>query len=205
MEYYIFNIPFFVMNEVSEGVSIPELCADLEEFLPRALLRNVDVFYIGDFKELKDRNAAYTDGAIYISSKELTNEDIVENIIHEIAHSLEDTFSQHIYDSALISEFHSKRMTLKNILAARGYKINPEYYEYLEYSPKFDNFLSSVVGYPELLSLTMGLFASPYGATSIQEYFANGFEKYFLDSPEMVRKVSPALHQKIEEILDADV
>ncbi len=203
MEYYIFNIPFFVMNEVSEDVSIPEICADLEEFLPPALLRNVDVFYIGDFKELKDRNAAYTDGAIYISNKELTNEDIIENIIHEIAHSLEDTFSQHIYDSPLISEFHSKRMTLKNILGARGYKLPLEYYEYLEYSPKFDSFLSSTVGYPELLSLTMGLFASPYGATSLQEYFANGFEKYFLDSPEVLRKVSPILHQKIEELFDA--
>ena len=202
-EYYIHNVPFFVVNEVQEEVSIPHLCADLEEFISPALLRNVDVFYIGDFKELKGRNAAYADGAIYISNAELTNEDIVENVMHEIAHSLEETYSNHIYDSDLVSEFRAKRETLREILKSHGYKLNPEYYDNLQYNRKFDSFLSDTVGYPELLSLTMGLFASPYGATSIQEYFANGFEKYFLDSPEMLRKISPVLYRKIEEILDA--
>jgi Mlc titration factor MtfA (ptsG expression regulator) len=50
----------------------------------------------------------------------------------------------------------------------------------------------------------MGLFVSPYGATSIQEYFANGFEKYFLDSPQKVRDISPVLYSKIEEIVNAE-
>ena len=202
-EYYIYNVPFFVVNEVQEDVSIPHLCADIEEFISPELLRNVDVFYLGDFEELKGRNAAYADGAIYISSAELTNEDIMQNVMHEIAHSLEESFSSHIYDSDLVSEFRAKRETLREILKSHGYKLSPEYYDNLQYNRKFDSFLADTVGYPELLSLTMGLFASPYGATSIQEYFANGFEKYFLDSPEALRKISPVLYRKIEEILDA--
>tara|TARA_R100000008_G_scaffold84847_1_gene73280 strand:- start:692 stop:1315 length:624 start_codon:yes stop_codon:yes gene_type:complete len=202
-EYYIHNVPFFVINDVQEQVSLPHLCADLEEFISPSLLRNIDVFYIGDFKELKGRNAAYTDGAIYISNQELTNEDIVENVMHELAHSLEESFSNHIYDADLVSEFRAKRDTLRNVLNSHGYRASASYYDDLQYNKKFDHFLSSTVGYPVLLSLTMGLFASPYGATSLQEYFANGFEKYFLDGPETIRKISPILHRKIEEILDA--
>ena len=75
-------------------------------------------------------------------------------------------------------------------------------YGFTEYNKKFDNFLANEVGYPTLLSLTMGLFVSPYAATSIQEYFANGFEKYFLDNPRMVRDISPVLYGKIEEIIN---
>ena len=62
--------------------------------------------------------------------------------------------------------------------------------------------MANTVGYPTLLSLTMGLFCSPYGATSIQEYFANGFEKYFTESPEYVKNISPILYKKIEEIIN---
>ena len=202
-EYYVHHVPFFVVDEVHEGVSLPALAADLEEFVTPPLLRNVDVFYIGAFEELKGRNAAYTDGAIYISNEEVTNEDIVENVMHEIAHSLEDTFSNFIYDSDLVSEFLSKRETLRGILNSHGYRAPRVYYNELGYNKKFDHFLSTTVGYPVLLNLTMGLFASPYGATSLQEYFANGFEKYFLDTPQALRKISPVLHRKIEEILDA--
>jgi Mlc titration factor MtfA (ptsG expression regulator) len=50
----------------------------------------------------------------------------------------------------------------------------------------------------------MGLFVSPYGATSLQEYFANGFEKYFLENPRAVRDISPVLYRKIEEIINDD-
>ena len=86
-----------------------------------------------------------------------------------------------------------KTTLLLNLICKRG----------KNYNKKFDNFLANVVGYPTLLTLTMGLFASPYGATSIQEYFANGFEKYFLDNPRRVRDISPVLYRKIELILDA--
>ena len=38
--------------------------------------------------------------------------------------------------------------------------------------------------------------------SSIEEYFANGFEKYFLDDPHVVQKISPILYEKIESILN---
>jgi len=201
MEYYIYNTPVFVL-ERPEKVDIPLFCLEAEENLPHFILQNVEVIYIGEFKELRGRNAAYLNGGIYIASTEFTGFDMIENVVHEAAHSLEDTYGSLIYDKALVSEFKGKRKRLESILKAEGYTINPLLYSFTEYNEKFDNFLANEVGYPTLLSLTMGLFASPYGATSIQEYFANGFEKYFLDNPRTVRDISPVLYRKIEEIIN---
>mgnify|MGYP003114468455 CR=1 FL=1 len=204
MEYYIYNIPLFVVNEPEESVDIPSFCAEVEEYTPQRLLRHVEVVYLGNFKELAGRNATYSNGAIYMSANEPTNFDMIENFIHEVAHSLETEYGMFIYDDALLGEFKGKRTRLSHLLKAEGYHINPMLYDFTEYNKKFDNFLANEVGYPTLLSLTMGLFVSPYGATSVQEYFANGFEKYFLDNPRRVRDVSPILYRKIEEIINDD-
>ena len=202
LEYYIYDIPVFVVNDIEDGVSIPDFCSQVEDYISRPLLNNVEVVYIGDLRELAGRNAMYANGAIYMTSKEPTIFDMLENFIHETAHALEDTYGVMIYEDALVSEFKGKRERLRHLLEYEGYNINPSLYSFTEYNETFDNFLANVVGYPTLLNLTMGLFISPYGATSIQEYFANGFEKYFLESPQAVRKVSPTLYRKIEEIIN---
>ena len=203
IEYYIYSIPVFVVaEELEPEVDIPAFCTEVEQILPEQLLNNVEVVYIGQFNHLGDRNAAYSNGGIYINSMEPTNFDMVENFVHEVAHSLEIDHGAQIYSSEVRDEFLGKRERLRHLLEAEGHKINPALYSFTEYTEKFDNFLANVVGYPLLLTLTMGLFASPYGATSLQEYFANGFEKYFLDNPRRVRDISPILYAKIEEIID---
>ena len=63
-----------------------------------------------------------------------------------------------------------------------------------QYNKKFDMYLYEEVGYPILNTLTVGLYCSPYGATSIREYFANGFEFFFLKDRELVKQVSPQLY-----------
>jgi hypothetical protein len=202
MEYYIHNTPVFVMHEPPQEMSVPSFCEEAEEIMSAHLLNGVDVVYIGDFKELGDRNAAFMNGGIYMTAAEPTVFDMLENFVHETAHSLENQYAWQIYDDSLIQEFKGKRTRLRGLLEAEGYKINPLLYDFTEYNKKFDEFLAHEVGYPTLLSLTMGLFVSPYGATSIQEYFANGFEKYFLDNPRTVRDISPILYRKIEDIIN---
>ena len=191
-----------MLNAPEEGVDIPAFCREVEEILPHSLLQQVEVVYIGHFKELAGRNAAYKNGGIYISCNEPTNFDLIEDFIHEVAHSLEEAFGWQVYDDKMISEFKGKRNRLYHILTNEGFHIKSTLYSQTEYNPEFDKFLADEVGYPLLLTLTMGLFVSPYGATSIQEYFANGFEKYFLDSPQTVRDISPILYKKIEEIIN---
>jgi len=204
MEYYIYNIPVFILKDVDFSVSIPEFCQEAEEFLAPSLLKNIEAVYVGDFSDLKGRNALYSDGAIYMTCNEPTSFDMVENFVHEVAHSLEPTYGWDIYTDDLVSEFLGKRQKLYHLITAEGFHINPALYGVIEYTPEFDEFLANKVGYPTLLSLTMGLFVSPYGATSVQEYFANGFEKYFLDSPRTVEKISPVLYRKIEKVINAD-
>jgi len=200
MEYYIHHVPVFVMG-AAPVCSIPDFCSLAEETLSSQLLMNVDVVYVGDLRELNGRNATYANAAIYMTNKEPTIEDMLENFVHEVAHSLEDTLGPQIYTQELVNEFKGKRARLKSILESHGFYTNPHLYGFTEYNKAFDKFLADEVGYPILLNLTMGLFASPYAATSIQEYFANGFEKYFLEEPRYVWSVSPVLYEKIEAVV----
>jgi hypothetical protein len=160
------------------------------------------VVYIGNFKDLGTRSAAFTNGGIYMRADEPTSFDYLQNFVHELAHSLEAEYGMEMYSAAVKEEFSGKRERLRHILESQGFTINPALYQFTEYNQKFDEFLALEVGYPTLLTLTMGLFASPYAATSLQEYFANGFEKYILENPRIVRDTSPILYDKIEEIID---
>lgn len=105
MEYYIYNIPVFVMGEPQESVNIPSFCQNVEELLPVRLLRNVEVVYIGNFKDLRGKNAAFDSDSIYMSLEEPTNFDMLENFIHEVGHSLAVDQGWQIYDDRLTSEF----------------------------------------------------------------------------------------------------
>ena len=86
-------------------------------------------------------------------------------------------------------------------MKAEGYGISEEYFNELDYNKKFDEFLYKDVGYDKLTYMTMGLFASPYGATSLREYFANWFEHYILKDPGYLSKISPKLYEKIENLV----
>jgi len=204
-EFYINNrTPLFVKDPPrSPEVEISEFIDSLESMIPPYYFNSVDVIYIGRFPELKDKNAIFSDGAIYVTNEEETVFDMVENVIHEIAHALELQYNELLYsDGNMEKEFLGKRRRLKSLLDAEGYEIPEKYYLEPDYNESFDRFLSEVVGYPILLNLTMGLFVSPYGATSLREYFANGFENYYLENPEDVRKISPVVYNKIMSIDD---
>lgn len=202
MEYYIYNVPVFVVDEPEEPDIIPLFCEEVESYLQAAFLTNIDVVYVGNFKDLGSRDAAFTNGAIYMRAESSTSFDFLQNFIHEVAHSLEPDYGIELYSKALKEEFLGKRERLRHLLEEQGFTINPVLYKFTEYNQKFDEFLAFEVGYPTLLTLTMGLFASPYAATSLPEYFANGFEKYILENPRIVRDTSPILYDKIEEIID---
>ena len=81
-----------------------------------------------------------------------------------------------------------------------GTNLPREVYMDPDHTDKFDWFLYKEIGYPTLRSLTSGLFYSPYGITSLREYFANGFEAYFLrqNMRNYLRKISPHLYEKVE-------
>ena len=146
-EYHIHHIPVFVFGETEPQVNIPTFCEQIIEMLPRCVLRNVDVCYISDNPVLDGRNAAYSDGAIYMKLDEPTNEDMIENFVHEVAHAVELEDPHFIYDDRLIAEFAGKRSRLYHLLTAEGFDEMPQRrYDYLEYNEAFDNFAVAGAG-----------------------------------------------------------
>ena len=181
----------------------------IEQLIPQYfLLQGIDVIYVGDFADLKDRNlnAAYADGAIYILPYQSSEQDFLDDVVHEIAHSLEERFTDFIYeDGEIKAEFRKKYAKLIEILIKQTNVKVPKDFLYeipYDYDPKWDKFLYQTVGYDTLHLLTAGLFASPYGATSLREYWANAFEHYYLTNPDEVAKISPEAYNKIKELDD---
>ena len=50
--------------------------------------------------------------------------------------------------------------------------------------------------------VTTGIFIRPYGAVSIREYFATGFESYYLNTEkrDSLFNISPDLYDKIDSL-----
>ena len=199
------GIFIYVKDQLENKVSLDDVLNTVEKEVPKHLLRYIDSIYIGQFKEIVDRGveALYTDGAIYITNEQDSNEDMVDDLVHEIAHSVEEVFKTQIYgDLEIESEFLEKRKELHRILSDEGYNVSLMYYLDAEYNRGFDDFLSQEVGYPILTALTVNLFYSPYGATSLREYFANGFEAFFhYKDLNRLKNLSPKLFDKIKELL----
>lgn len=203
-EFFINGVLLFLNEPLPDGVDVENVKKKIEKTVPRRLFLNLDYIYIGDFPELKlrDVQSAYMRGAIYINNEGQTEDSLYASIIHELAHSIETTFGGRIYDdNEVAAEFVGKRKKLRTLLKAQGYDIDdPTIWIRTEFNPQFDSFLYQTVGYDLLNQICVGLFVSPYGATSLREYFANGFEHYYLHDANYLQKVSPKLFIKISKL-----
>lgn len=179
---------------------------DLEQVIdmfPKAITKNVDYIIFGDFDFLKKQNynASYKDGAIYVSNDQEGNLDVLDDIVHEIGHSVEDNYQDIVYgDGLLEQEFLKKRMILTKEFSKEGIEVPEEVMSNPSYNKGLDMFFSEKVGYPRMTSIVQGIFYSPYGATSLREYFANGFEAHYYHRDIYLQKISPVLHDKINKV-----
>lgn len=204
-EFFIHGNTLMLINgKLPDGVNAEEVKKRIEKNVPRKLFKDLDWIYIGEFPELNNREvgSAYLRGAIYITNDNQSEDSIYASIIHELAHSVETNFKEYLYgDNEIIHEFTIKRKKLKDILGSNNYNFHdPSFYIRPEYNPDFDQFLYKEVGYDILNQLCVGLFVSPYAATSLREYFANGFEHYYLGDIEYLKKTSPKLFFKISKL-----
>ena len=209
--FHLFNgmLPVYVKDPLPEGFDIHGTLSNLEKIVPKQLFYNIDVIMVGDFEEFHRRqvNAMYQNGAIYVANDQDNPVDMIDDIIHELAHSIEEASVELIYgDNVLQQEFLGKRKRLLDILKQEGYNVRESEFLDTSFSLEFDHFLFSEIGYPTLASLTMNLFISPYGITSLSEYFANGFEKYLLnfENRKYLKNISPYLFNKIEEVIEGE-
>ena len=97
-------------------------------------------------------------------------------------------------------EFLGKRKRLYSILKTHKYNIDPIFKTRPEFNKEIDQYLYKVVGYEMLNTLTIGLFPSAYASTSMSEYFATGFEDYFIGDRKGLKKDCPVLFSKLEQL-----
>ena len=127
--------------------------------------------------------------------------DLLDDLVHEMAHAVENSFGDFIYkDGKVEREFLVKRLAMEKSL--RAYDYNIEDYDFMNtnYDSNFDSLLYKEITYDALRPHTEGLFCSPYGATSLREYFANSFEEYYLGDYNYVAKVCPKIFDKINKL-----
>ena len=192
-------------NITSKDFTIKQVLEEISRAIPKKFLYNLDSIYVGDFEFLNKRQvqAVYENSSIFVTNNQDSIEDMADDIIHEIAHSVEETEKHFIYADGLMErEFISKRKKMYEVLQAEGYEV--ELMSFLEagYSQSFDQFLHTEVGYPVLEVLTSNLFYSPYASTSLREYFANGFEAYYYyRDGHVLSKISPVLCDKIVNLI----
>jgi len=197
------RINVYNASALPDSIDLDNVLDSIESQVPSFFLSNVESIYIGDFDTLRERDldALYEDGAIYVRAESVfSEEDLVDDLVHEISHSLEETNSLEIYgDGEIEKEFLLKRIQLLSQLSSHEAPVLPrDYFLNTFYSKEFDEYLYKVIGYPLLTSLSMNIFVSPYGATSLSEYFANAFEKYFVGDFEEIKKISPQVYKKIK-------
>lgn len=196
-----------VKGHLPRGVSFQDVFDEVKEKIPKKLFSDIDSIIIGDFDFLneKDLNSLYHDGKLYISNKKRSEDSILHDIIHEIAHSIEHKYKDELYeDKVLQIEFINKRRKLFNQMSPFYSECHDFDFDSIQYSDKFDEFLYKTVTYPKLARLSNGIFLSPYAATSLREYFADGFECYILH-PHLRRHLymlCPTLYEKIRKIVD---
>ena len=194
---------------MNDNVDVQRVINNVENKLPAHLLSEIEMIVFGTFDEFQERsiNAAYKDGALYISNFQDDEADLYDDIIHEISHSLEAPYGYEIYgDERVKNEFLQKRVTMHDLLWSKGYKFPKSFFTNIEYDEEFDMLLYKDIGYDKLANLLTGLFISPYAATSLREYFATGFTEFYTHSDHnLLKKVSPALYEKIFILQDPKI
>tara|TARA_B100000963_G_scaffold361811_1_gene399885 strand:+ start:1502 stop:2173 length:672 start_codon:yes stop_codon:yes gene_type:complete len=201
--YKMQEIDIFIKDQLPEHINPDLVFSTFSKLIPSHLLSGVDIIYVGEFDVFKEKkvNAVFQDGAIYVSNEQDSNQDMIDDIIHELAHSVEEKFTQYIYDeNDLKNEFLGKRKRLYDILNSYDYDPSIKIKTTYHYDEEIDMYFYQKVGYEAMWNLINGLFASPYSTTSLREYFAVGFEYYFMGEKTTIKKLSPILYSKLENL-----
>ncbi len=196
------SINVVVKDDILFDLNLKSLERVLKSF-PSTFLKGVDYIMFGnfDFLRKKNYNASYMDGVIYVLNHQGDNHDILDDIVHEVGHAVEEQQHDFIYgDGVIEQEFLKKRKYLNLEFQKESIAIPDEIMQNPEYNENLDKFFSEEIGYANMMSMSNGIFYSPYGATSLREYFANGFEAFYYHKDLYLKKVSPVLFSKLEDL-----
>ena len=193
-----------VIDPLPQHVSIDNVLKRIEGTgIYYELVKDIDAIYIGEFDLLvqRDISALYYHDTIYITNDQENENDIFDDLVHEIAHAIESSKKEYIYgDLELEREFMKKRRQVYDSLVELKFDIEWDDMSNPQYEKKLDNFLHKEVGYDMLGHVINGIFVSPYSVTSIREYWAKGLEHYILGKSLELKELCPVLYNKINQI-----
>ena len=191
------------IDPISDNVDLSAVLKAIEDNFPSHYLRSlkgIEIVHLDEF-DTREVNAVYKDGIFYISNQQSDSQDLIDDIIHEFAHHMETISPENIYgDEKLKREFLRKRKQIKFEIESEGHRVDQYDFDNLKYDEKFDKFLYKTLGKTMLRMITSGIFIRPYAAVSLREYFATGFEAYYLGKRDEIKKISPILYEKINTL-----
>ena len=193
-----FNVIF--KDTIEGDVDVEGSFIHVANILPEQYLKLIDVTYLGRFEFLENRdvNAMYVDGSLFISNVQDDAADLIDDIVHEIAHAVEDANLEFIYaDGKVENEFILKRAKLKDILNYQGYAVEEFNFLNSEYNEQLDEFFYKELGYDVLEQLSINLYTNPYAATSLREYVASAFEEFYIGKPAFLKQLCPYIYKKL--------
>ena len=198
-QYQMNGVQVFIKDSLPEEIDPDFIFNYVGSRIPLFLTTNIDMIYVGQFPEMKERdiNAFYENDAIYITNEQDDEMDMIEDIVHEVSHAVEHYNREAIYgDGKLQREFIEKRKRLSTLLSQK-FDVPNDFNINFEYDRAIDDFLYRDVGYDLLNQITVGIFPSAYAATSVSEYWAKGFEELFIGEKTSLKNLCPVLYKKL--------
>jgi hypothetical protein len=190
-------------DPMPDSINAQGCFAAVEDIFPWHYYQDLQNIQIGHRQEFDERNitALYDDGVLYLTNQQKSDKDLLDDIVHEFAHHLEEIYTDTIYgDQKVVKEFRHKRQQLNFELQSEGYWTQEYDFKGLQYNEELDNFLYKRIGKSLLKMITSGLFIRPYASVSLREYFATGFEAFYMGQKDKLKKISPILYNKVEEL-----
>jgi hypothetical protein len=192
--YMLKGIDIYIKDQLPQEIDIDFVIRYVAKKLPDHVLNNIDIIYVGYFQVLVDRDV----NALWQQDSEM---DMIDDLIHEIAHSNEKQYEQIIYEDGKIEkEFLYKRKKIAFILKEKGLGVPPGFVYNVDYDKIIDDYLYEKVTYDLLWQLVPNIFPSPYAITSIREYWARGFEEFYMGKRKELKQVCPYLFSKLMQL-----
>ena len=138
------GIHVYFKEPPTSDIDVESVISKIESTIPIHLLEEIEMIIVGWFDEFEERdiNAFYDSGTVYVSNLQDDNKDLYDDIVHEIAHSIESPHGYYLYgDEKIKKEFLAKRARLHDILWNMGFKAPKSFFKEVEFNLEFDDFL----------------------------------------------------------------
>jgi hypothetical protein len=202
------NIPVEIVDVPKKTVDLNKVMQKIENVIPYDLFSGyIEKVIFGNFSffEERDYNAYYDskNNFIYIRSEaQDSNIDLFDDLLHEISHAVQRKHHDFIFsDGKIKAEFTKKRLKLfYSLMIDYGDVLSSEKFLVTSYDQELDKLFYKTIGYEKMKKYINGIFPSAYSPTSVDEYWAEGFEKYFLGQKEAISNTCPTLFNKIDTL-----